>query len=142
MTTFCVPFIAINLRIIAWILSNGGVSFMFLYLCCGYTLASACCKDDIVAKTVWYRLWRMNNYSILLENTFTLYSDYVFFSLKYLQSLPTQLSSESPPFLPFLLEITTGHQENQWLKLNMVQIETEFSKEETEMSEKHLRKCP
>lgn len=83
----------------------------------------------------------MNNYSILLENTFTLYSDYVFFSLKYLQSLPTPLSSESPPFLPFLLEITTGHQENQAPKLKKVQIETEFSKEEIEMAEKHLKKC-
>ena len=142
MTTFCVPFIAINLRIIAWIWPNGGVFFMFLYLCCGYTLASACCKDDIVAKTVWYRLWRMNNYSILLENTFTLYSEYGSFSLKYLQSLPTQLSSESPPFLPFLLEITTGHQDKQGPKIKMVQIETAIWKESIERSEQHLKKCP
>lgn len=69
-------FIAINLRMIAWIWSNGGVSFMFLYLCFGYNLASAYCKDDIVAKTEWYRLRRMNHYSILHENTFNLYSNY------------------------------------------------------------------
>lgn len=84
----------------------------------------------------------MNYYSILFENIFTLYSDYGSFSLNYLHILPTQLSSESPPFLPFLLEITTGHQENQLPKLKMVQIETEFSKEETEVAEKHLKKCP
>lgn len=46
------------------------------------------------------------------------------------------------PFLPFVLENTTGHQENQGTKFKMVQIEIEFSKEEIEMAENHLKKCP